>query len=73
MAEKNDVSGEDSVVACLTCKRTEDVDFAKCLRLGWPKCHGATMRLVTTMADVGEATRKAMPPLTPKQMADLLR
>lgn len=34
-------------VYCLVCERTEIVDGEHCLRHGWPKCHGATMRLGT--------------------------
>ena len=31
-------------VWCARCGRPRQVDAAKCLRDGWPKCCGATMR-----------------------------
>jgi len=48
----------DSMVQCLECGRQEQVSFAHCLRRGWPKCCGYTMRLMEhpdvseVMADV---------------------
>jgi hypothetical protein len=36
---------EAGKVYCTTCGRKEQVDSADCLRHGWPKCCGATMRL----------------------------
>ena len=38
----------DSVVTCKQCGHTIRVSFARCLRAGWPKCHGQTMRLVSS-------------------------
>lgn len=32
-------------VRCQECGATQTVDPAHCLRHGWPKCCGATMRL----------------------------
>lgn len=32
-------------VICSRCARTRTVDPAKCLRDGWPKCCGGTLRL----------------------------
>ena len=32
-------------VWCLTCRRSQLVDSAECLRMGWPKCCGYTMSL----------------------------
>lgn len=32
-------------VWCSRCNAFKDVDAAKCLREGWPKCHGATMSI----------------------------
>lgn len=32
-------------VLCVKCGTFKDVDAAKCLREGWPKCHGATMSI----------------------------
>jgi hypothetical protein len=37
----------DSLVRCGVCGRELTVSFAFCTRNGWPKCHGATMRLET--------------------------
>jgi hypothetical protein len=56
----------DTIVRCDNCQREEHVDFAACLSTGWPKCYctepryGYTMRLVTTKADIGAATRTAI-------------
>ena len=46
----------DTLVRCSRCQREEHVDFARCLASGWPKCHGYTMTMVSTTADVGVAT-----------------
>jgi hypothetical protein len=35
----------DSIVVCTNCGKNESVEFARCLRNGWPKCCGYTMRL----------------------------
>jgi Zn finger protein HypA/HybF involved in hydrogenase expression len=32
-------------VWCARCNAYKDVDVARCLRSGWPKCHGATMSI----------------------------
>jgi hypothetical protein len=37
----------DSTVRCLQCGRRLRVSFADCLAHGWPKCHSATMRLIS--------------------------
>lgn len=68
----SDVSGENSVVVCQTCRSTQDVDFGKCLRSGWPECCGQTMRLISTTADIGAAVAGVVP-LTPREVADLAR
>jgi hypothetical protein len=34
-----------ATVICATCGRSASVDGAHCLRHGWPKCCGYTMRL----------------------------
>jgi hypothetical protein len=55
------VSSEpDSLVRCSKCQREERVSFAVCLGSGWPKCHGYTMTLVETKADVGAATTSVL-------------
>lgn len=35
----------DGKVFCGRCGKPRQVDAAKCLRDGWPKCCGATVRL----------------------------
>lgn len=50
------ITETDSLVRCNKCGREKRVSFAACLRSGWPKCEGYTMTLVTTAADVAEAT-----------------
>jgi hypothetical protein len=49
----------DSLVRCTTCGYEEWVRFKTCLALGWPKCHGATMRL-ETHPDIEKATTDAI-------------
>jgi len=36
---------ERGMVWCKTCKRSEKVDSAECLRSGWPECCGHTMTI----------------------------
>lgn len=40
---------------CSQCGREERVNFAHCLRFGWPSCHGYTMTLQKTDADIDAA------------------
>lgn len=54
----------DSDLVCTVCGRTSSTNFASSLRAGWEKCCGYTMRLVTTRADIGEATRDALSTLS---------
>lgn len=42
-------------VVCARCGKPRTVDAARCLRDGWPKCCGATMRL----QEAGKAREKA--------------
>lgn len=35
----------DKFCTCRKCGRRQSVDPAQCLRQGWPKCCGETMRL----------------------------
>ena len=46
----------DSLVTCDTCGTEERVEFAHCLRHGWPICCGYTMRLIYTDADIEKTT-----------------
>jgi hypothetical protein len=32
-------------VWCVKCGTFKDIEPARCLREGWPKCHGATMSI----------------------------
>ena len=51
-------TNNDSLVRCTVCGSEEWVNFQACLQLGWPKCHGYTMRLEThpSLDAIGEAT-----------------
>jgi hypothetical protein len=57
----------DTLVKCGTCGREERVQFSVCLARGWPRCHGQTMAMATTDADVGEATRDVIDAQLPPQ------
>ena len=59
----------DTTVRCEKCGRTKRVDFSVCLRMGWPKCHGYTMRLdkYPIPADIERATKKAIEAQIPKE------
>lgn len=37
----------DSQVKCRTCGTAQRVSYTECVRLGWPRCCGETMSLVT--------------------------
>ncbi len=37
----------DGLVRCSRCGKPRKVDAAKCLREGWPKCCGGSMRIAT--------------------------
>ena len=51
----------NSLCRCSICGREERVDFAVCLRRGWPTCcKGYTMTLITTSADVARATESVL-------------
>ena len=42
-------------VECDRCGQKQAVDFAKCLRAGWPKCCGETMKLNSPQKDENES------------------
>lgn len=46
------VEANDSLVRCMTCDKEERVTFIYCLKNGWPKCCGYTMRLIETKANI---------------------
>lgn len=50
------------VVKCMTCGNVEKVNFSYCLRNGWPKCCGYTMRLMTnpTEDEIDDAVKDAL-------------
>lgn len=50
-------------VKCDKCGATKEVDFAACVRKGWPTCCGYTMRLLRTQADIDAAVGKAVSPV----------
>jgi hypothetical protein len=43
---------KDTLVQCSKCGRKVRVDFTESLSRGWPKCHGETMALINTAANV---------------------
>jgi len=55
----------DSTVRCSKCGCERLVNFAVCLRSGWPKCCGYTMTLLTTKADIAAATTSVLRDQTP--------
>lgn len=61
---------EDSKVECQECKKSEQVNFARCLGAGWPKCCGYTMRLIEHPGyeEIGKATKRAISHQLPPQL-----
>ena len=53
----------DSLVQCQYCGKEKKVDFAHCLKTGWPKCCGYTMRLVKSPTDITTAMNEVFAPL----------
>ena len=49
------MSTPNSQVKCQSCGAAAAVDFAKCLRSGWPECCGSTMELLSTQANIEQA------------------
>lgn len=49
----------DALVRCSTCNDEQRVNFAYCLRNGWPTCHGQTMTLIDHTADIDKAVNEA--------------
>lgn len=50
----------DTTVLCARCGVSKRVDFSYCLRTGWPKCCGVTMRIKKTDTDIEAATKLAI-------------
>ena len=46
---------KNSRVECRHCGASQQVDFGRCLRHGWPECCGETMMLLSTKANIGAA------------------
>ncbi len=46
------MSTPNSQIKCQSCGAAAEVDFAKCLRSGWPECCGSTMELLSTQANI---------------------
>lgn len=42
----------DTTVRCQRCRSVQRVSLGRCVAHGWPRCHGATMRLERTAVDV---------------------
>lgn len=61
---QNQAGPVDTTVRCRACHATQRVNYARCLRESWPMCHGASMSIVASSADVGEAVGAAMAALT---------
>lgn len=50
----------DSRIECHCCGKKRLVNFAHCLREGWPMCCGQTMLLTRTATDIGLAVGEAI-------------
>lgn len=48
--------GDDTVVRCKQCGRTQYLKFGNGLRNGWSLCHGKTMPIIYQQADIDKAT-----------------
>ena len=59
-ARKCRETGSDTVVRCPKCGRTQYLQFANGLKNGWSSCHGLTMPIVFTDANIKKAVGKAM-------------
>jgi hypothetical protein len=44
----------DTLVRCRDCGQSARVSFKLAAQSGWPHCHGVTMRIVDTRADVDQ-------------------
>jgi hypothetical protein len=60
---------ERGLVQCVTCSAQRSVDPVECLRSGWPRCCGATMRLVTGNEHAGGDSGGGTPPPGPPHNA----
>lgn len=47
--------GDDTVVRCKRCGRTQYLKFENGLRNGWSLCHGYTMPIIYQQADIDKA------------------
>jgi len=52
----------DSHLRCEVCGRRSTTSFASSMAHGWEKCHGYTMTLVRTEADIEVAVAQAAGP-----------
>ena len=48
----------NSNIRCEKCGRRSTVDFGHAIREGWPLCHGVTMKLQLTLADIDDEVSK---------------
>lgn len=53
-------SGNDTVVRCSKCGRTQYLRFANGLKNGWSECHGLTMPIVFHQADIEKAVLEVL-------------
>ncbi len=60
------MSTPNSQIKCQSCGAAAEVDFAKCLRSGWPECCGSTMELLSTQANIEHAVGEVVGDRTPK-------
>lgn len=54
------MSTPDSQVKCQSCGHATKVNFATCLRDGWPMCCGLTMEMLGTQADIEQAVSQVI-------------
>lgn len=63
MAKRKQMSNgtypNDTTVRCFVCKRTEETSFEYAMRnASWPACHGQTMEMIETSADIDKIMNK---------------
>lgn len=49
--------GNDTVVRCKNCGRTQYLQFENGLRNGWDICHGETMPIIYQQANIDKAVK----------------
>jgi hypothetical protein len=51
------MTDDDTIVQCKKCWKKQHVNFADALKNGWPLCHGETMVMVFSDADIDKAVK----------------